>query len=85
MYSENEKMLDFEYFKSINISFFNENGHNFLAIKDKKIISFNKNIADLISEMKQKGYEIGTYLLQECKGNESDYTNVVMRLMLNVQ
>lgn len=82
-YTEEEKEKDFEYFKSINISFYEKNGHNFLAIKNQEVISFNSSIEKLIEDMTAKGYEIGDYLIQECKGSEYDYTNVIMRLMVN--
>lgn len=82
-YTEEEKERDFEYFKSINISFFERNGHNFLAIRNREVILFNTSIEQLINDMIQKGYDPGSYLIQECKGSEYDYTNVIMRLMVN--
>ena len=82
-YTEEEKEKDFDYFKSINISFFEKHGHSFLAIKNQEVISYCNAIDELIKDMSTKGYEVGDYLIQECKGSEYDYTNVIMRLMVN--
>lgn len=82
-YTESEKEKDFNYFKTINIPFYEKNGHKFLAIKNQTIIEQEDNILDLINIMEHKGYAVGTYLIQECKGTELDYTNTVMRLIIN--
>ncbi len=82
-YTESEKKRDFDYFKEINIPFYEENGHKFVAIKNQKILDQSDNIIDLINSMSKKGYEVGTYLAQECNGVKSDYVNTVMRLVIN--
>lgn len=82
-YTDEEKLIDFNYFKSINISFFEKYGHKFIAVKKQKILDFDDSITNLISKMTSKGYSVGSYLIQECKGTELDYTNTVMRLMIN--
>jgi len=83
-YSENSKKKDFEYFKTINVSFFEKHGHNFLAIKNQKVIDFNASIETLINNMTAQGFPAGTYLIQDCKGTEADYTNIIMKLVVNV-
>ena len=81
-YSDKEKSKDFDFFKSQNISFFNEHGYQFLAIKNQKIIDFKESVTDLISSMAEKGFDMGSYLIQECKGLDTDTTNVIMRLRI---
>ena len=83
MYSEEEKKKDFEFFKSINSRFYQDNGHCFVAIKNQSIIDHNASPTELIASMVNKGHEVGSYILQECRGLESDFTNTVMRLMIN--
>lgn len=82
-YTDTEKYEDFEFFKSINADFFRNNGHKFLAIKNATILDFSDSIKSLIEKMANKSYEVGTYLIQECTGDNSAYTTTVMRLMMN--
>lgn len=81
-YTEEQKEKDFNYFKSINNSFYSKHGHSFLAVKDSNIIDFAPSVPELITKMTEKDFEIGTYLIQECTGDESSYTNIVMRLLI---
>lgn len=53
-YTEIERSSDFEYFKEVNSDFFEKHGQNFLAIRNKQIISYKKSIQELISEMLKK-------------------------------
>ena len=81
-YTEIQKEKDFNYFKSINNSFYSEHGHSFLAIKNSKVIDFASSVPELIEKMNNQSFVIGTYLIQECTGDESACTNVVMRLVI---
>ena len=51
-------------------------GHKFIAIKNRKIIGIfdDKNIALDTTSGK---YKLGTFIVQECNGNESGYTNYI--------
>lgn len=82
VYTEAEKTKDFDYFKSINQDFFAKNGHKFLAIKNQSILDTAEAIQDLIDRLNQRSIAVGTYLIQECTGDNSAYTTTVMRLML---
>ena len=82
VYSEAEKSKDFAFFKKINKDFFDKNGHKFLAIKNQTVIADADEIPNLIKLMNEKMYEIGSYLIQECTGNESAYKTVVMKLLI---
>lgn len=83
IYTEAEKTQDFDYFKSINSDYFSEHGHKFLAIKDKSILDNADTISELIEKMNKKNMELGTYLLQECKGDSSSFTTTVMKFLIN--
>lgn len=82
-YTESDRHNDFDYFKKINIPFYEEHGHKFIAIKNQAILDYSDNIIDLIESMNKKGYKVGSYLAQECNGIESDCVNTVMRLVIN--
>lgn len=81
-YEETERAKDFEYFKSINRDFFAEHGHKFLAIKSQSVKNFADSIPELISKMNEQSFEIGTYLIQECTGDDSAFISTVMRLVI---
>ncbi len=81
-YTDEQKEKDFNYFKKINDSFYSKNGHSFLAIKNEEIIDSGKTVNELMEKMNKKSYPVGSYIIQECTGDESSYTNVVMRLCI---
>lgn len=82
VYTENEKTKDFDFFKNINEDFFSKNGHKFLAIRNQKIIDNAETVQDLIKQMNSKSFDVGTYLIQECTGDNSAFVTSVMRLMM---
>ena len=82
VYTEEEKSKDFAFFKSINQDYFSKNGHKFLAIKNQSVIDAADSVRELIEKLNNKSVSVGTYLIQECTGDNSAYTTVVMRLML---
>ena len=85
LYTEKEKTKDFEFFININKDFFSKNGHKFLAIKNRSIIDNADSVQELIKKMDSKSIAVGTYLIQECTGDDSAYTTTVMRLITKGQ
>lgn len=81
-YTEEQKQKDFNYFKTINSSFYSEHGHSYLAIKNENIVDFSDSVPKLIEKMDLKNIKVGNYLIQECTGIESAYMNSVMRLKI---
>lgn len=81
-YTENEKTKDFNFFKSINQDFFSKNGHKFLAIKNQSVVDNAETVQDLINKMNNKSFSVGSYLIQECTGDNSAFTTTVMSLMI---
>ena len=82
VYTENEKTKDFNFFKSINQDFFSKNGHKFLAIKNQSVVDNAETVQDLINKMNNKSFSVGSYLIQECTGDNSAFTTTVMSLMI---
>lgn len=80
-YTDVERKKDFDYFISIYKELYNEYGHKFLAIKDKKILGAYDSVPDAINDLSPK-YKIGTYIIQECTGDESAYRTTIMRLII---
>ena len=85
LYTEKQKTQDFEYFKDINKDFFSKNGHKFLAIKNRSVVDNADSVQDLIKQMNDRSIAVGTYLIQECTGDDSAYTTTVMRLITKGQ
>ena len=64
---------DFNWFLSNYDDIFKAYGHSYLAIKDENVLgsysSFKEALdATVLTE------ELGTFIIQECNGNESAYT-----------
>lgn len=76
MYTEKERKEDFDYFVKHYQELYNEYGHKFIAIKNSKILGVFDTELDAITEV-SKEYSIGTFIVQECNGNESGYTNYI--------
>ena len=67
-------MGDFKWFVDNYQSLFDEYGHKFLAIKDKHVIGAYNSFMDAVESTHE---EPGTFIVQECNGNESAYTNYI--------
>ena len=65
---------DFNWFLEHYDELFKRYGVAFLAIKDKKVIGIYDNYADAVKQT-GKVEKPGTFIIQECNGNESAYTN----------
>lgn len=81
-YTETQKAQDFQFFKDINEDFFAKNGHAFLAIRDTRVIDTAASVPTLIEKMQAQSFDAGTYLIQECTGDESAYTTTIMSLLV---
>lgn len=75
-YSDINRKDDFEWFLKEYDNLYKKYGHKFIAIKNQEIIGVfdDKNIAlDITSEK----HKLGTFIVQECNGDESGYTNYI--------
>lgn len=73
-YTEEQRLADFEYFKEINRSYFEEHGHRFLAIRNRVVLADSDGVRPLIEKMRRRHYPAGTYIIQNCTGDERGYT-----------
>ena len=65
---------DFNWFLNNYDSLYKEYGHKFLAIKNHCVLGAYDTVREAIDNTKE---EPGTYIIQECSGDESAYTNYV--------
>lgn len=80
-YTDIERKEDFDYFTNNYQELYKEYGHKFLAIKNKNILGAYNSVSDAISQLSST-YEIGTYIIQECTGDDSAYRTTIMRLII---
>ena len=76
MYTEHERKEDFNYFIKHYQELYNKYGHKFIAIKNGKILGVFDTEIQAITDVSKK-YPLGTFIVQECNGNESGYTNYI--------
>lgn len=68
-------MADFKWFIDNYQALFEQYGHAFLAIKDQRVIGAYNSFKDALENTHE---ELGTFIVQECNGDESAYTNYVV-------
>lgn len=76
MYTEKDRKEDFNYFIKHYYELYNKYGHKFIAIKNSKILGVFDTEIEAITEISNK-YPLGTFIVQECNGKESGYTNYI--------
>ena len=76
-YSENDRRSDFEFFTDNYLKLFKEYGHKFLAIKGKHVLGAYDSVSEAIDALSDT-YKVGSYIIQECSGDESAYTTTIM-------
>lgn len=65
---------DFNWFLNNYDELFDKYGHSFLVIHDKEVLGAYDSVRQAIDST---NLEDGAYIVQECNGNESAYTNYV--------
>ena len=65
---------DFNWFLNNYNDLYEKYGHKYLVIKEQSILGAYDNIREAIDNTRE---ELGTYIIQECNGDESAYTNYV--------
>lgn len=76
VYEEKERNQDFDFFIKNYDKLFKLYGHKFIAIKNKTVLGAYDNIVDAIN-ITSETYPVGTFIIQECNGDESGYTNYI--------
>lgn len=80
-YTDVERKNDFDYFVSNYQNLYEQYGHKFLAIKNKEILGAYDSVPEAIDNL-SSSHEIGTYIIQECTGDDSAYRTTIMRLII---
>ena len=80
-YTEPDRKSDFDFFIENYQELYKKYGHCFLAIKNKNILGAYNSVAEAISKL-APNYEVGSYIIQECTGDESAYRTTIMRLII---
>lgn len=75
-YSEIDRRNDFDYFLQHYQELYEKYGHKFIAIRNKQILGTYDKELDAIQDI-SKTYPLGTFIVQECNGDETGYTNYV--------
>ena len=70
-YSKKNRLEDFDFFLKNYNKIYKQYGHTFVVIKNKNIFGTYNNVAEAIENTNEP---IGSYILQECNGNEREYT-----------
>lgn len=75
-YGEKERMDDFKYFVDNYNDIFDKYGHKFVVIKSKEILGVYDTETEALN-VTSNTYPVGTFIVQECNGKESGYTNYI--------
>lgn len=73
---------DFKWFINNYDKLFNEYGASFLAIKNKKVLGSYDDYSEAVHKTMEVE-PLGTFIVQECNGNESAYTNYIATVYLS--
>lgn len=73
-YTEKNRTSDFQFFLDNYNDFYKKYGHKFIAIRNKEVLGTFDSDLEAIQSL-QDVHPIGTFIVQECNGNESGYTN----------
>ena len=67
-------MADFKWFLENYQALYEQYGHKYLVIMNQDVIGVYNSIKDAMDNTHE---EQGSYIIQECNGNESAYTNYI--------
>lgn len=72
VYTDENRKDDFQWFLDNYDSLYSKYGHKFFAIQNKNLLGVFDNKIEALDTI-AKDYDIGTFIVQECNGNESAY------------
>lgn len=75
-YSDINRENDFTFFLEHYKEFYEKYGYCCIAIRFGEILGIYKSIQEAINILSNQ-YELGEYIIQECNGDESGYTNYI--------
>lgn len=65
---------DFNWFLNNYNDLYNKYGHKFLVIKNKTVLGAYEGVREALDNTEE---EMGTFIIQECNGSTSAYTNYI--------
>lgn len=65
---------EFSYYKNHQKELYLKYPDKFLVIKDQNVICSSDTIEDALEKAKKNELELGTFLIQQCTGDEQGYT-----------
>lgn len=80
-YTDDNRNQDFDFFMKNYQELFKQYGHKFIAIKNGKILGAYNSVPETLNALSET-FEPGSYIIQECTGDESAYRTSIMRLMI---
>ena len=75
-YTDDDRLNDFDFFLKNYQDFYQRYGYCCIAIRFKEILGVYNSIQEAINILSNQ-YELGEYIIQECNGEESGYTNYI--------
>lgn len=78
-YAEAERRNDFHWFLENYDNLYKQYGHKFFAIRNKTILGIYDGMREALDET-SKQYPLGTFVVQECNGDESAYTASIVTI-----
>lgn len=75
-YSDKERKEDFDFFLEQYEELYKKYGRCFVAIRNRKILGIFRTEEEAI-DITSSEYEFGEFIIQECNGDESGYTNYI--------
>lgn len=81
VYTDKDRKIDFDFFIKNYQDLYRQYGHTFLAIKNEQVIGTYNSVTEAISDL-APNYAVGSYIIQECTGDESAYRTTIMRLII---
>jgi len=74
--NENARDSDYEWFLDNYFDLFHKYGMSYLVIKNKTVLGAYESYAEGVKNASNVE-KLGTFIVQECNGNESAYTNYI--------
>ena len=70
---EDTQSKDFQWFVKNHDKLFSEYPNKYIVIQDKKVICTGETFENALSEAVSKGFELGSFIIQECAKGENSY------------
>ena len=76
MYTQHDRLSDFSYFIDNYEHFYRMYGHKFIVIQKKSVLGAYNTMKEALN-VTIRNHKKGTFIIQECNGNETGYTTYI--------